>query len=301
MNTVIPPTAAATALRTASHGWSADLALTLAPRGGRTCLTRCVHSGPLRVQRPFYPEGEVSHIYILHPPGGLVAGDSLAISAVCSAGARALLTTPAAGRVYHSNREQLPQAQDVHLNIAAGACCEWLPQENILFDGALAHHRVRIMLAPGAEYTGWEIACLGRPAAGEVFASGRLVQRCEIWRGDQPLLIENCRISGGSPQLAATWGLQGRTVLATLVSTQVSAELVHKLRAIIAARQHDQPNGADDRKPVLAAVTALPELLVVRALADSAAEVKALFIALWRELRLARWGVAAAAPRIWSS
>jgi urease accessory protein len=301
LNTVVTPTAAATTLCTASQGWSAHLALTLAPRGGRTCLTHCLHSGPLRVQRPFYPEGEVSHIYILHPPGGLVAGDSLAISAVCSTGARALLTTPAAGRVYHSNRAQLPQAQDVHLNIAAGACCEWLPQENILFDGALAHNRVRVMLAPGAEYTGWEITCLGRPAAGESFAHGRLVQSCEIWRGDQPLLIENSRISGGSPQLATTWGLQGRTVLATLVSTQVSAELVHKLRAIIAARRPDQLNGADDRKPVLAAVTVLPELLVVRVLADSAAEVKALFIALWRELRLARWGVAATAPRIWSS
>jgi urease accessory protein len=301
MNTVVTPIAAATALSTADQGWSANLELTLEPRGGRTCLTRCVHNGPLRVQRPFYPEGDVSHIYILHPPGGLVAGDRLAISAACSTGARALLTTPAAGRVYHSNREQLPQIQDVELDVAAGACCEWLPQENILFDGALAHNRVRVMLAPGAEYTGWEITCLGRPAAGELFASGRLVQRCEIWRGDQPLLIENSRIIGGSPQLAAPWGLQGRTVLATLVSTQVSPELVHKLRAIIAARRHDQQNGADDREPVLAAVTALPELLVVRVLADSAAEVKALFIALWRELRLSRWGVAASAPRIWSS
>ncbi|MGK2913848.1 MAG: urease accessory protein UreD [Porticoccaceae bacterium] len=299
MNTVVTPTAAATALSTADQGWSANLALTLAPRGGRTCLTRCVHSGPLRVQRPFYPEGEVSHIYTLHPPGGLVAGDRLTVAAQCSAGARALLTTPAAGRVYRTNRAQLPQTQDVELKIDGGACCEWLPQENILFDGALAHNSVRVMLAPGAEYTGWEITCLGRPAAGELFASGRLVQRCEIWRGDQPLLIENSRIAGGSPQLAATWGLQGRTVLATLVSTQVSPELVHKLRAVIDAQQENGQSGADHRQPLLAAVTALPELLVVRALADSAAEVKALFIALWRELRLARWGMAASAPRIW--
>lgn len=278
-------------------GWRARLDLELAPRGGRTCVIRCRHQGPLRVQRPFYPEGEVGHIYILHPPGGLVAGDQLTVSAHCRPGARALLTTPAAGRVYHSNRAQLPQTQNAELTVDAGASCEWLPQENILFAGALAHNRVCVRLAPGADYTGWEITCLGRPAAGELFASGRLVQRCEVWRDGRPLLIETSSIAGSSPQLTAPWGLQGRSACATLVSTQVTPALVHQMRAIIDAHRAAWQNG----EPPLAAVTALPELLVVRALADSAAAIKALFIPLWQELRLARWGVAGSAPRIWAS
>lgn len=283
----------------AAPGWRARLDLELAPRAGRTCLIKCRHQGPLRVQRAFYPEGEVAHIYVLHPPGGLVAGDQLTLTAHCHPGARALLTTPAAGRVYHSNRAQLRQTQSVELRVDGGACCEWLPQENILFAGALAQNRVDVSLAPGAEYTGWEITCLGRPAAGEAFTSGELVQSCRIWRGERPLLIETSRVGGGSPQLVARWGLQGRSVLATLVSTTTSTDLVHKLRAIIDAHLDAWQNGGRRGQPPLVAVTALPELLVVRALADSAATVKTLFIALWRELRHARWAATGSAPRIW--
>lgn len=58
-------------------GWRAELALTLAPRHGRTVMTECRHLGPLRIQRPFYPEGAVPHLYLLHPPGGVVGGDEL--------------------------------------------------------------------------------------------------------------------------------------------------------------------------------------------------------------------------------
>ncbi len=280
-------------------GWQAQLDLELAPRAGRTCLIQCRHQGPLRVQRAFYPEGEVAHLYILHPPGGLVAGDQLTVTAHCHTGARALLTAPAAGRVYHSNCARLPQTQSVELRVDSGATCEWLPQENILFAGALAQNRVKVSLAVGAEYTGWEITCLGRPAAGELFASGNLMQSCQVWRGDRPLLIETSRVVGGSPQLLAPWGLQGRSVLASLVSTTAGADLVHKLRAIIDAHRQAWQNGARPGPPLLAAVTALPELLVVRALADSAATVKALFIALWQELRHARWRAPGSAPRIW--
>lgn len=305
MNTVVTPSAAAITVPASDQGWSANLALRLEPRAGRTCLTQCRHHGPLRVQRPFYPEGEVGHIYVLHPPGGLVAGDRLAVAVHCAAGARGLLTTPAAGRVYRTNREQLPQIQEVELLVAAGASCEWLPQENILFNGALAHNRVRVTLAPGAEYTGWEITCLGRPAAGELFTNGRLVQSCGIWQGDQPLLIENTRLVGGSQQLTAPWGLQGANVFATMVSTVVSPQLVCKLREVIAERIAALVGACDGHQrmrggqPPLVAVTALPKLLVVRALANSAADVKALFIPLWQELRLARWGVPGIAPRIW--
>ncbi len=60
-----------------SSGWQAELALTFSRCEQRTVLTARHHRGPLRVQRPFYPEGaEVCHLYLLHPPGGVVGGGS---------------------------------------------------------------------------------------------------------------------------------------------------------------------------------------------------------------------------------
>ena len=50
--------------------WQGALSLVFENRGGKTYLTHRSHQGPLLVQRPFYPEGPVCHIYLIHPPGG---------------------------------------------------------------------------------------------------------------------------------------------------------------------------------------------------------------------------------------
>ncbi|HEY5717834.1 MAG TPA: urease accessory protein UreD, partial [Motiliproteus sp.] len=70
--------------------WRARLNLGFEQRHGRTALPHLAHEGPLRVQRPFYPEGTVCHVYLLHPPGGLVSGDQLSINAELAAHSHAL-------------------------------------------------------------------------------------------------------------------------------------------------------------------------------------------------------------------
>jgi len=60
------------------NGWQASIDLGFAWTGGTTHLSRRAHRGPLVVQRPFRPEGPgVCHVYLLHPPGGLVGCEKL--------------------------------------------------------------------------------------------------------------------------------------------------------------------------------------------------------------------------------
>mgnify|MGYP003629600592 CR=1 FL=1 len=285
----------------APEGWLASLDLVAARRGERTVLDRNSHCGPLRVQRPFYPEGGVCHVYVLHPPGGLVAGDELAIRVHCERETQLLLTTPSAGRVYCSNTQQLPQSQQVTLRVEAGARCEWLPQENIVFDRAEALNRLSVRLAENAEFTGWEVTCLGRPAANAAFNGGHLRQRWDIYREHRPLLLERTEFIGGSPQLQARWGLAGATVIGTLVTTCLDvpvAQLREQIESVLDSKENKKSNPLTFDRP-LVAVSALPELLVVRAFGQNAADVKAVFIALWHLLRRAQTGQNAAAPRIW--
>lgn len=286
-----------------SEGWSASLDLVAAQRSGRTVLSRNRHCGPLRVQRPFYPEGVVCHVYILHPPGGLVAGDELNIRVHCESGSQLLLTTPSAGRMYCTNTQHLEQRQQVNIRVEAGARCEWLPQESIVFDRAEAVNQLSVSLAEGAEFTGWEVTCLGRPASGEAFNDGYLQQRWDIYREDRPLLLERAKFVGGSPQLQARWGLAGATVVGTLVSTCLDIP-VERLRDAIeltlrrGGSEKENPDYLKFNQP-LVAVSVLPELLVVRAFGQNATEVKAVLMELWYFLRLAKTGKKAVAPRIW--
>jgi len=59
--------------------WPAFLLLEFEKGENKTRMSEMKFKGPLRVQRPLYPEGQVCHVYLLHPPGGLVSGDDLNI------------------------------------------------------------------------------------------------------------------------------------------------------------------------------------------------------------------------------
>ena len=211
--------------------WDAALELGFATDGRATRLARRAHRGPLCVQRPFYPEGpEVCHVVLLHPPGGLVGGDRLAIDVVVASGAAALVTTPAAGKAYRT--AGLPAGQRSTLTVEDGASLEWLPQETIVYDGAVATLETRVELGRDARFIGAETICLGLPARGETFGRGSCRQVVEIWRAGRPLFIERGRFDGGGPALGARWGLGGATVLALLAAVPApSASVVDELRA----------------------------------------------------------------------
>lgn len=271
-------------------GWIARLELGFRARDARTVLASRRHVGPLQVQRPFYPDGErACHVYILHPPGGVVGGDCLAISATVESGAHALLTTPAAGKLYRSAGASAQLSQE--LNIADGAWLEWLPQETIAFDGARAASTTRVTLTGTAGFIGWEILCLGRPAASETYTHGDFVQRFEIWRDGAPLWWERNALAGGAPVLHAPWGLAGRSVVASMVAVGRAPSALPALRELLNAEQDDGEFS----------VSQLRDVLVCRYLGNSAEQARAGFIAAWRLLRPALWGLEASPPRIWAT
>jgi len=276
--------------RRTDAGWVARLELGFRARGTQTILAQRRHVGPLQVQRPFYPDGErACHVYILHPPGGVVGGDSLSINAEIESGAHALLTTPAAGKLYRSAGASAQLSQE--LNVADGAWLEWLPQETIAFDGARAASATRVALTGTAGFIGWEILCLGRPAAGETYTYGEFVQRFEIWRDGAPLWWERNALAGGAPVLHAPWGLSGRSVVATLVAVGRTPSALPALRELLNAEQDDGEFS----------VSQLRDVLVCRYLGNSAEQARAGFIAAWRLLRPALWGIEASPPRIWAT
>jgi len=263
-----------------AQSWKARLRLRFERRDGRTVLAAREHDGPLVVQKALYPEGDaVCHAIIVHPPAGIAGGDELELHAGSAMGAHALLTTPGAGKWYRSVGPWA--AQSLHFEVAGAL--EWLPQETIVFDGALAQLATEVRLQGDARYLGWEILCLGRTGSGERFGKGKIRLHTRLYRDGKLLWMERGRIEGGGALLDSPAGLQGKPVCATLVAACPMVDL------------------AACRGIESLAVTQLPGVLVARYLGDSSEQAKKLFAKLWAALRPALFGREAQLPRIWST
>jgi urease accessory protein len=284
-------------------GWRAELSLRFSDDGaGGTRLERA-HSGPLVVQRPFYPEGRaLPHVYLLHPPGGLVGGDQLHVDVAVAAGAHALVTTPAATKVYRTRGPTAEQTQ--RLTVAAGGALEWLPQAMILHDGSASALSTEVRLDAGARFIGVDTLCFGLPARGETFAVGRCRQRFELWRQNEsqpharPLVIERACFDATDAVHAAPWGLDRARVHALFVASPApdQATLATLLPLLRAAAERV---AAPERAGVT--VVADGEALIGRYLGASTERAQRFVQELWTLLRPPLMRRPALPPRIWAT
>jgi urease accessory protein len=282
--------------------WLANYQAQLAYLDGKTRLGKTSHFGPLRVQRAFYPEGDIcAHLYLLHPPGGLVAGDYLTISLHLQPHAQALMTTPSAGKIYNNITER-KQFQKVSLKIEEGAVLEWMPQETLVFDGAEGELITEIELHGKAQFMGWDIVCLGRPSSEDWFERGSIRQVISIQQDGQPLFIERNSISADGDIMRDKAGLAQQAVFGSFILTNEAntiPELEEEQREVLEAlaaltAETGQAKG-------LVAVTHKPGLVIVRYLGPCADNAKKVFIKYWQWMRPFVNGREACAPRIWNT
>ncbi|MBY0556442.1 MAG: urease accessory protein UreD [Burkholderiaceae bacterium] len=285
----MPDTTAFRESPVASSHWQASLTLGFGDDAGTTRLFDNLHHGPLRVQKALYPEGgKVCHAIVVHPPGGVVGGDQLGITASVGAQAHALLTTPGAAKWYKANGKV--SRQQVQLTVEAGAVLEWLPQEAIFFDTAHVRLEQEIRLAADAQYLGCEILCMGRRGSGEVFRSGTVSQRSSIYLDGKLIWWEQGALRGG--QFDSPLALHGHTVCATFLAAgkPVPAPLLAEIRSDIAADgQH------------LFGISQTRGVLVARHLGDDSETARRLMLGVWRRLRPFLLDRVAVTPRIWQT
>lgn len=273
--------------------WHARLQLRYAFENERT-VARFEHDGPLRILQSLYPEGEATcHNVLVHPPGGLVGGDTLELGVRAAQGTHGLVTTPGAARFYRSDGEAA--VQRTHLRAAAGARVEWVPLEAIYYPGCIAENRLELDLEPGAEAMGWDIAAFGLPRAGQPFVKGRVQQHLEL----QGAWLERARIDAEDLRLMdGALGLAGHRCLATMFFA-AGSELARARRDELL----DEARSLIDSHPLRATAGATapgPRVVVVRVLADLVEPALDLLKAIRRAWRPLAWQLEPTQPRSWA-
>ena len=274
--------------------WHAQLELDYQLEAGRS-VARYQHTGPLRILQSLYPEGDaICHNVLVHPPGGLVGGDTLNLTIDVAPGAHGLLTTPGATRFYRSDGEAA--LQRTRISVAGDARMEWLPLESIAYSGCLAENSLTMALAPGAELLGWDVTALGLPLANQPFVAGSFSQHIEI----PGVWLERARIKATDQLLLnSPMGLAQQRCIGTLFFA-AGAELqrlrrqdaLDIARAVIEEHALCQTAGATspDR-----------QVVVVRVLAPVVEPVLHLLRQVRAAWRTQLWGTQGAAPRVWAT
>jgi urease accessory protein len=277
--------------------WHARLELDYRHESART-VARHLHEGPLRILQTLYPEGDaIAHNVLVHPPSGLVGGDTLDISVHAGAGTHGLVTTPGAARFYRSESEAAVQRTRVRLD--AGARFEWLPLEALCYSGCIAENHLLLDLAPGAEMIGWDVTALGLPAADQPFTRGRFLQHLEL----EGHWLERGTIDAGDERLMdGPLGFAGRRCLATLFF--VAGDAIARARreqALALANEVIASLSSGVDASVMAGATAPgPHVIAVRVLSPLVEPAVDLLKAVHAAWRPALWSLPPVVPRLWA-
>ncbi|MDP3761957.1 MAG: urease accessory protein UreD [Ramlibacter sp.] len=273
--------------------WNARLSLDYSVEHGR-CVSRFEHDGPLRILQSLYPEGDgVCHNVLIHPPGGLVGGDTLHIDIHARCGAHGLVTTPGASRFYRSDGE--PAVQCTRIRLDEGARLEWLPLEALCHSGCFAENHVMLDLAPRSELIGWDVTALGLPESQLPFVTGSVLQHLELggaW-------LERGRIEAADARLMdGPLGLAGHRCIATLfLAAGGDLPRPRREQALELARQ------AIAAHPLAATAGATApgaQVVAVRVLAPQVEPALELLKAIRDAWRPALWSLPATTPRTWA-
>lgn len=297
-------TVSAPDILSAATQWPAFLKLRFAGGEYGTRLLRSEHDGPLYVQKAFYPEGpDCSHVYLLHPPGGIVSGDTLDIELDLVECAQVLVTTPGASRLYRArcdHADVAPLAQRVmnNLYVAENSFLEWLPGETIVYDGAHIELSTSIHLDQSSSVCAWEVTCMGLPASDAPFVSGRFMQRFSLYVDDKPQWLDRLAFTANAPWRNAACGLQQQSTFGTLVAgphfSELHSDIATQLRSMLA-------EATESSALYHCAVTVYNDFLLVRYLGPCAEQARKLFTDCWSLLRPLINDKVAVKPGIWAT
>ena len=274
--------------------WHAQLDIHYTLEQQRT-VARHTHNGPLRVLQSLYPEGDaICHNVLVHPPGGLVGGDTLDITVAASGNAHGLITTPGATRFYRSAGELA--LQRTHITLADQARLEWLPLEALAYNQCQAENRLTLELAPQAEFIGWDVTAFGLPGASLPFEQGSFLQHIEV----PGIWLERGRVDAADARLMnGALGLAGQRCMASLFFVSGSAlDRNRREGALEVARQVISDHALS---ATAGATCPNGQVMVVRVLSPLVEPAMQLLRQVWLVWRAHFWQLPAVSPRIWST
>lgn len=257
-------------------GKSGVLRLRLEPRRGRTAVADQYWRIPLQVMPPSYQDADdEAYFYLLNPTGGIVQGDRLLTEVTLSPGARSVISTQSATKVYRMDEGYAEELNRYTLH--GDAVLECLPDQTIPFAGSRFYRSTRLDLDPGSTLILTDLLAAGRVARGERFGFEQLFIEVDLRVAGERRLVDRLQLapSDGSLERLGLW--DGYAYYGSLYaySPRLDAPLVTALAELIEAR--DGAYGGAGQPA--------PNVAIARMLAHTTWEIREILFDAWDLLR----------------
>lgn len=260
--------------------WKGFLLLIFKYKDKKTYLHTKKNFGPLLVQNIFYPEKEICHVYILHPPGGIVGGDYLFIKTYLEKKSKVLITTPSASKFYKSNGKIANIKLKIYLE--KDTFLEWLPQNNIFFPNSLVNIENNFFIHSQSKIILWETFCFNN-FRNKKNNKSNITSSIKIWKKKFILLNEKIRLIQGNLSI-----LFNKQILSMLIAIPADMNILKSIRKF-----------NNINKNIIIGSTLIEDILIIRIIGNDNILIQKTMHSIWKKLRVKIMGVKPCIPRIW--
>ncbi len=156
---------------------------------------------PIHLSKTHLDQGHLVQS-IVNPTAGFFDGDHVEAHVEVAAGAKMVLSTPSASRVYRT-RSGIAARNEQTFHVEENASFEWIPEPFIPHAGARYLQKTQIFLHPTANLLFFDWIAPGRVAMGEIFAYEQLRWELDLFLGDRLLARERYDLDPKNHSLAA--------------------------------------------------------------------------------------------------
>jgi len=218
-------------------GKSGILRLSLARDRERTVIAEYWRI-PLQVLPPSYQDADdEAYVYLLNPTGGVVQGDRLRTDVTLMPGARSVITTQSASKIYRMDESYAEELNRYTLH--ANAVLEYMPDQTIPFAGSRFYRTTRVDLDPASTLILTDVLAAGRVARGERFAFERLFVEVDVRVGAQRVMLDRLNLApaDGAADRLGLWNHYAYYGTLYAYSRRLDAAVVDALAEIVERRQ----------------------------------------------------------------
>lgn len=158
---------------------------------GRTVLTECAFSSPLKIARPFYRD-DMTEVMMMSASAGLLEGDVYDIMLDIRERAALKFTGQSFSKIFRAKEHGVRQS--VRISVKSGGTLFWLPPSVIPFAGSIFRSDTEVHLDRNSHFLLCDILSCGRIGMDERYAWNRYQSRTIVYVDDKPVFLDHQRL-----------------------------------------------------------------------------------------------------------